>query len=311
MDKLALKALEKSKQQARLEEAAKEAERAVRYKRSEDLKRAQLKSALEPSSSNLVVPNVGIQVFRNIFGAYMQATELRIAMQLRIGALKKVGGPVHLYLATFENMKLHENSMEKEISRVVKGTRIWTGFATNKKGLGPILLGWLIYYIDVARCKTPSSLIQYCGFAVDKEGRGDRLRKGVQARFNPKLKGKLYLLAETFIMLKNPKYYNEYVKAKKKLRTRFPEAIVRPDGKLKYNDMHIHQMAIRKMMRLFLTDLYYTWSKLRGLPTVITYKERYGNRLNIKPEESSGKSKSYTIGLGGEIEDNAVGDLGD
>ena len=130
-----------------------------------------------------------------------------------------------------------EKSIEKMLSKRLKGVPIYTEWLSKVKGVGPIAAGWIVGTIDIHKATTVSKIWQYCGLnpglvrgkkevaATDykksmgeilgenerKSGtkyvvstnemiRGDRLTPGFVSPFNKSLKTALVgVLADGFI----------------------------------------------------------------------------------------------------------------
>ena len=131
------------------------------------------------------------------------------------------------------------------------------------KGLraGSISAKILALIDDISIATNVSKLWRYAGYGV-VNGRAERKKKGEQLHFNVALKTAFWEAAEQFIRQKNPFYYPLYLEEKVRLRKLHPEKV----GK-DYTDGHIHNMAERKITKIFLYHLWYVWRSLEGLPT--------------------------------------------
>ncbi|HSG61617.1 MAG TPA: hypothetical protein VLA24_09310 [Pseudomonadales bacterium] len=95
----------------------------------------------------------------------------------------------------------------------------------------------------------------------------DRGINGYVLPYNKKLKSTLYIMATLgFINQQTPYYSDIYYSEKIRQRELHPEKIVE-NGVTKFNDGHIHNRAIRKMIKEFLKNLWIEWRTLEGLPT--------------------------------------------
>ena len=65
-------------------------------------------------------------------------------------------------------------------------------------------------------------------------------------------------------------YCDLYYEEKSRLRDLHPEEMM-IGGKKKYNDGHLHNMAIRKVAKVFLSHLWLLWREAEGLPTTDPY----------------------------------------
>jgi len=173
-----------------------------------------------------------------------------------------------------------EEQQFKDIGKALKGFPIWTEFMLGVRGVGPAMAGVIISEIDIHRAQYPSSLWKYAGLDVAADGRG-RSRKaehlidaeyttsdGEQATrksitFNPFLKTKLVgVLGSSFIKLGGP-YREIYDSYKNRLQNR-PDLTEESKG-------HIHNMAVRYMIKMFLMDLHREWRALEGFAPTVPY----------------------------------------
>ena len=192
------------------------------------------------------------------------------------------------YFSLLEN----EQQMVKYLEKRLEKIPVYYEFLKNIKGIGPLMSGVIISEFDITKAKYASSLWKYAGMDViitkDGEIMGRRKNKKccevieyiakdgtkkerVSLTYNVFLKAKLLgVLAEEFIKLNSPyrMYYDNY---KHRLQNH-------PKHKEK-TKLHIHNMAKRYMMKIFLIDLYKEWRKLSGLPVYPSYAE---GKLEIK-----------------------------
>lgn len=165
---------------------------------------------------------------------------------------------------------------------------IWQ-WITSIKGLGEgSLAAQLLSQIDdIDNSPTVASLWRYAGFAVI-DGKAEKNSKGEKSKFNRKLKGICFNIADQFIKQQTPGYVDIYYAEKERLKTAYPAPICEgcqqlaepfqkkvkgeiytsyrcpdrnKDHKIKYGDAHIHNRAWRKMIKIFLKDLWIEWTK--------------------------------------------------
>jgi len=173
-----------------------------------------------------------------------------------------------------------EEQQFKDIGKALKGFPIWTEFMLGVRGVGPAMAGVIISEIDIAKAMYPSSLHKYAGLDVAEDGKG-RSRKSehlVQVEytdkegksatrngitFNPFLKTKLVgVLGSSFIKLGGP-YREIYDGYKNRLQNRSDLG--------EESKGHIHNMAVRYMIKMFLIDLHREWRKLEGFAPTVPY----------------------------------------
>lgn len=170
------------------------------------------------------------------------------------------------------------------LKTVLRDHPIWNTFLEDVKGCGPAMAGVIISEIDIHKAEYPSSIWSYAGLDVARDGRGRSRRKEhlvernytdkdgnpakrVGITFNPFLKTKLYVLATCFLKLPPDRcpYRGIYDDYKHRLE-HSPAHQEKTKG-------HRHNMAMRYMIKRFLSDLYNHWRPLEGLSTAPEYSE--------------------------------------
>lgn len=170
---------------------------------------------------------------------------------------------------------------------------VWD-WATGIRGLGSggLVAQLLARIDDPGKFGVISKLWKFCGWAPNTE-----YGKGSRRPFDSRLKGICWNIGDSFIKQQTPVYVDIYYEAKEKLRKAHPVAtctvcgsIAVPTGKgrvwkcthcgqgaagfkLRYTDAHIDKMARRKMIKVFLSDLWIVWRQLLGLPVSQPYAQ--------------------------------------
>lgn len=172
---------------------------------------------------------------------------------------------------------------------------IYTEFLEHVRGVGPAMAGVILSEINIHKCNSIAALWKYCGLDVvvyekegimHEEGRGRKKehlvekvytnRKGesvttVGITYNAFLKTKMVgVLGSIFIKIGGP-YRTVYDDYKNRLLNN-PKHVGKTNG-------HIHNMAIRYAVKMFLADLWTKWRTLEGLPVRASYAEE---KLGIK-----------------------------
>lgn len=151
---------------------------------------------------------------------------------------------------------------------------VWN-WVTSIRGLGEGgLAAQLLSQIDdIQKFDTVAALWRFSGYAVI-EGKAEKNQKGEKSKFNRKLKGICYNIADSFIKQQTPVYVDIYYAEKKRQRELNPDVLCKhcqckwEDCQSKkshtklFNDAHIHNRAWRKMIKTFLRDLWIEWRKL-------------------------------------------------
>jgi len=205
------------------------------------------------------------------------------------------------FLATAASKLLAlETDAFREMRRVLKDVSIWETWIKDQKGVGFTMGGVLVSSIEIEKCNTVSQLWAWCGLAV-RDGEAQRRKKGEKANYNPWLKAKLLnVLGGCLIKANSPwrSFYDNYKTRKGNTRVdKCPvcrgAGIYGPsktkcyvcDGATKAgpypwakSDAHLHQAAVRYMVKMFLQELWIAWRKLEGFDTRAPYAEEYLGR---------------------------------
>lgn len=119
---------------------------------------------------------------------------------------------------------------------------------TSIKGISNILAGKFIAYIDIDKTPGIANLWKYAGLAP-----GQNRRKGNNNKWNHKLKSFCYQLGDSFIKKRTPKYRDIYDREKEK------QIPVCKEIDKKGWKGHADNRARRKMVKVFLKDLFIEW----------------------------------------------------
>lgn len=190
-------------------------------------------------------------------------------------------------ISQYVDLEKAETKHFKMLERVLQEYKIYTEFLEKVKGVGPAMAGVIISEIDIHKARHASSIWKYAGLDVAPDGRGrskkaehlidfayvdkdgkEATRKSIT--FNPFLKTKLVgVLASSFLRCgKDNKYAQVYYNTKNRLENHAVYGVSTETSKL-----HRHNMAMRKMVKMFLVDLYTNWRTIEGLPVSLPYSE--------------------------------------
>jgi len=202
---------------------------------------------------------------------------------------------VNSYIRTLHTEELQFKDIENQLMEFP----IYTEFLKDVKGCGPAMSGVIVSFFDIHKAHYPSNMTAYCGIDVAMDGRGrgrfsehlvtreytDKngdLQTRQSVTFNPFLKTKMVgVLGPSFLRSGSP-YRNAYDGYKHRIESR----PVQPD-KEPLSKLHIHRMAIRYMVRIFLIDLYKKWREIEGLPIAPSYEEA---KLGMEPHHQGSVS---------------------
>lgn len=172
-----------------------------------------------------------------------------------------------------------EANAEEKLHEAVKALDIYRDLFVPIKGCGPRIAAGIIASIgDIRRFETAAKLKAYLGVHVcsggkykdvPKEQQFPRMRKGKVLGYKKVARQSLYLLADQFNRRSKTKWGNKLLENKRKFREIHPKAIQiyvpDPDnpGQKKrvwrYNNGHIHEMAIWRTLSQFVVWLHKEW----------------------------------------------------
>lgn len=240
-------------------------------------------------------------------------TQLRIGASKKEHFLSDDDLSIYGITTIFENASSFEKDLEKLITKQLKNHALYNQYLALIRGIGPILAAGLIAYIgDIERFKHVSSLWQYCGYGMNRYCenckkptwveveydtgtlakklhplescsicKGDTIPivqsriSGYQSNWNDKLKVLAWKAGTSFV--KQPaaksKYRKLYDKIKKQEHKQHPKKI-KVKTKTLYNDGHLHNRAMRKVVKIFLAHLWQTWRRQEGLEVTEPYAKQ-------------------------------------
>ena len=196
-----------------------------------------------------------------------------------------------------------EEYVDGRVADLIKAHSAYSWFS-RIKGVGKENIGKVVGLIDVEKADTISSLWKFSGRAPE-DGRMPKREKGKKLSYNSQLRAMTWRLGVS-LMRAQGKYYNYYLAEKIKYYERFekegikivptpagrfcPECLKEVTAKAtKYCpdcgtlltkksepggvmfEGHIHNMALVKMIKLFLAHLWLVWREAEGLPVSKPY----------------------------------------
>lgn len=245
------------------------------------------KLGIEPSEAEENEPK-GKEVLEALREEYTRITDgvVRITKKWKPRSDLLTSPAEVMLIQAYMEMLDSENTQFKLIKYELEKEPIYTQFLVKILGVGPTMSGVIVSEIDISQCHYASSIWAYAGLdvVINEEGSGEgRSRKkhhlveniykdknGKEKKtqgitFNPFLKTKLVgVLAGSFLKAKSP--YRDYYDNYKHRLQNDPRHTEKTDG-------HRHAMAMRYMIKMFLSDLYVAWRTLEGLPVQPSYQE--------------------------------------
>jgi hypothetical protein len=253
-----------------------------------------------------------VDIYYDFQGQRIQ-TQLRIGAAKREHSLSDEELSMYGITTIFENAQNFEKDLEKMISKQLKNHALYTQYLSRILGIGPMLSAGLISYIDdIEKFKHVSSLWQYSGYGMNRfctqckkptfievEYETGKIAKklhpietcpecgadtipilqkrttGYQSNWNDRLKVLAWKAGSSFVKQStaNSKYRKLYDKIKSEERRLNPKR-KKIDGKIYYNDGHIHNRAMRKVVKIFFAHLWQTWRRQQGLEATEPYAKQ-------------------------------------
>lgn len=204
-------------------------------------------------------------------------------------------------VAEYVSILKSEEDGFKNLTQMLKDYPIYTDFLKAVKGVGPAMAAVIISEIDIHKAQYPSSLWKLAGLDVAQDGRGrsrrqehlvtkeyvdkeGEVKEKLGVTFNPFLKTKLMgVLASSFLRAGDNPYSRVYNETKNRLENHAMYGIANEKNAIaqmkenkgqKYSPkLHRHNMAMRKMVKRFLVDLYVAWRTIEGLEVKPEYAE--------------------------------------
>jgi len=238
--------------------------------------------------------------------------KLRVQLQVRLSHLNLNGRRDKETEDLFQKTAELEKYVDGRISKLIKTHPAYPWFS-RVKGIGNENIGKVLYSIrikpdpenpELPYADTISSLWKYAGFAVE-DGKAPKRLKGEKLSYNSTLRSMVWRLAGSLLKAKG-KFYEYYLNEKNKYIARFTSEGYKivPQNKMpktsndKYiSEGHIHNMALRKMSKLFLSCLWLEWRKAEGLPITKPYAiDKLKHDSYISPEQMCDREiKSHQV----------------
>jgi hypothetical protein len=242
----------------------------------------------------------------NLIDASLTVEKLRVQSQVRLSHLKinerrdKETEGLHRKVVELEKY------LDKRIAKLIVTHPAYPWFS-RVKGVGKENIGKVIYCIrvkpdsenpDLPYADTISALWKFAGFAVEN-GHSPKRTKGEKLSYNSTLRSMTWRLVGNLLKAKG-KFYEYYLNEKEKYVARFTSegykivsqaSMPKPDSKKakegKYiSEGHIHNMALRKVSKLFLACIWLSWRSAEGLPLTKPYAiDKLKHDSFIDPEQ--------------------------
>lgn len=214
--------------------------------------------------------------------AQLMIERLRISTQIRqthLGLQKRHDPETDALLIEINNL---EKYIDGRVANLVKAHPAYPWFS-RVKGIGNENIAKVIGLVDIERASTISALWKFAGYAVE-DGHAPKKTKGEKLSYNSRLRSMSWRLGGSLLKGKGC-FYDYYLAQKERYVQRFtnegkeivPAAqLPKVNGKKQESDKyisdgHIHNMALRKTIKLFLACLWLTWREFEGLSVTMPY----------------------------------------
>lgn len=234
-----------------------------------------------------------MKTLNSLVDATLAIEKLRVASEVRQSHLKlqnKVDP---------ETDELHKRLVDLEkyvdgrIAMLLKAHPAYSWFS-KVKGIGLENIGKVIGLVriepeykddgtELPFADTISSLWKFCGYSVE-DGLAPKRKMGEKLSFNSQLRSMAWRVGGSLLKAKG-KFYEYYLSQKERYQARYEAQGIKivpatalpkirgkkVEGEGYISEGHIHNMALRKMIKLFLACLWLTWREGLGLPITTPY----------------------------------------
>ncbi len=238
--------------------------------------------------------------FPFLVDAALAIEKLRVAAEVRQTHLKNNGREDPETDALFERINNLEEYADERIGKLLISHPAYPWFS-RVKGIGNENIAKIVGLIDINKAPTISSLWKYAGYHVEN-GHAPHPIVGKKLEYNKQLRSMCWRVAGSLIKAggHGGKFYQYYLKEKERLteRYRIEGKKIVPSSKLPtksgkiteppdmISEGHVHNQALRKMIKLFLSCLWIAWREAEGLPTRVPYAHEYqGHTFLLRPED--------------------------
>ena len=135
-----------------------------------------------------------------------------------------------------------------------------------------------VAYVDPVKCPSISQLFSMLGLSPQST-----LKKGDQAKFNPRIKGRLIGVIAQNVIRSNDPFYAAVYRIKKEYYAQRPDLMDKFEKKPRGWKAHINRMAVRILIKLIVSHAYNILEYDRHLTDKIIIDHR--NNIPLKPTD--------------------------
>lgn len=190
-----------------------------------------------------------------------------------------------------------ETYLDGRIARRIEAHPAWP-WASRVKGVGRENLPKIVGFIDISKVTKVSSVWKFAGFHVEN-GKAPKPKSGEKLAYNKQLRSMCWRLGTSLMKAKGC-FYEYYLEQKEAYEARYrtqarkivpTSQLPKEKGKVyeppnMISEGHVHNQALRKMIKLFLSCLVIFWKEELGQPLRPLYvMEKLDHQNLITPEE--------------------------
>lgn len=256
----------------------------------------------------LGIMTTSTKTLTTLVGAALTIEKLRVASEVRQTHLVRQGRQDPETDELHRRLKDLEDFVDGRVSYLIQSHPAYPWFS-EVKGVGRENIAKVVALIDIQKANTISSLWKFAGLSVEGGVAPKPHKGGGKLEFSSQLRSMCWRLSLSLLRAKG-KFYDYYLKEKDKYYQKYENqqikivpatSLPKKDGK-RYEpegmmaEGHVHNRAMRKMVKLFLACLWLVWREAEGLPVTKPYAiERLGHNSYIDPWEMTGRY-SHTSG---------------
>ncbi len=243
-------------------------------------------------------PIVSSNPLPTLVDVQLSVEKLRIALQVRSTHLRKQKREDTETDKLLDVVRDVEEYVDNRVAQLLKEHPAYPWFSTVK-GIGGENIGKVVGMIDIEKAPHVSSLWKYCGMHVSENGTAPKREAGKKLEYNSRLRSMCWRLGSSLLKAKG-KFYLYYIHEKEKYTIRYTnegrqivpaEQLPKEKGKKVesstfISEGHIHNMAMRKTIKMFLSMLWVSWRRAEGLPVSEPYPIAHQGHSHIRtPDE--------------------------
>lgn len=219
----------------------------------------------------------------SLVDAALAIEKVRVRSQVRQSHLALNGRKDEETDNLVEKLQELESYVDSRVAKHVVSHPAYYWFSLIK-GIGKENIGKVLFAIDIEKAGTISALWKFAGFSVEDGKSPKRVKGGGKLSYNSQLRSMCWRLGSSLMRAKG-KFYEYYESQKQRYQVSYESrgikivpatALPKVNGKKSesegyISEGHVHNQALRKMIKLFLACLWLVWREAEGLPVTKPY----------------------------------------